>query len=362
MISPEDPYPVFSHASGEVLIAPLFLLYDYSFRREPSVPVPLSIGRDGRENMCADEYFLRPDPFPDRTAWCAERCAAAAERLARHPASLPKVLVNHYPLEERLAVLPRAPRFTPWCGTRRTRGWHTRFNACAVVYGHLHIRGTHWIDSVPFQEVSLGYPTQWDQARGIAGYLREVLVALSARGGLNVGEIEAVRVCHVALSEHEGCVAARRDAPDSVSGRPGAAGECAISATPCSPPLPPLCYARLARDESPSTQLARTRGRLDATGRRHSGRGPPEKRDGSRVGGIPTRRRDLLVPNTWPGWSACAGCCIRREPGKPEFGVRISEAVAKSDLKKMYTQVVLEFTEANGFSPLNSSESIFCRR
>ena len=177
VITPEDPYPVFPQSSGEILIAPLFLLYDYSFR--PGTVSADAVVDWARQagNMCADEYFLRPDPFPDRTAWCAERCAAAAERLARHPASLPKVLVNHYPLEERLAVLPRAPRFTPWCGTRRTRGWHTRFNACAVVYGHLHIRGTHWIDSVPFQEVSLGYPTQWDQARGIAGYLREVLVA-----------------------------------------------------------------------------------------------------------------------------------------------------------------------------------------
>ena len=177
VITPEDPYPVFSHSSGEILIAPLFLLYDYSFR-------PGTVGADAvvewarsAGNMCADEYFLRPDPFPNRASWCAARCAAAEERLARCPIGLPKVLVNHYPLEERLAVLPRAPRFTPWCGTRRTRGWHRRFNACAVVYGHLHIRGTYWIDGVPFQEVSLGYPTQWDQARGISSYLREVVVA-----------------------------------------------------------------------------------------------------------------------------------------------------------------------------------------
>ena len=128
-------------------------------------------------SVCADEHLLHPDPFPDRAAWCAARCAGTAARLESCPPHLPKVLVNHYPLEEDLAVLPRIPRFTPWCGTRRTHGWHLRFNARAVVYGHLHIRGTSWIDGVPFQEVSLGYPDQWDRGRGIEHYLHEVILA-----------------------------------------------------------------------------------------------------------------------------------------------------------------------------------------
>ncbi|MXX33960.1 MAG: metallophosphoesterase [Gemmatimonadetes bacterium] len=174
VLTPEDPYPVVEHPAGPVLIAPLFLLYDYSFR-------PPHIGREdvvrwAREGgtVCGDELLLHPDPFPDRDSWCAARCEDAEARLASHPADLPKILVNHYPLEEQHAVLPRIPRFTPWCGTRRTRGWHRRFNACAVVYGHLHIRGTEWLDGVPFHEVSLGYPKQWDRPRGVAAYLREV--------------------------------------------------------------------------------------------------------------------------------------------------------------------------------------------
>ena len=174
VITPEDPYPVVDHRDGAVLIAPLFLLYDYSFR-------PPHVGRDevvgwARQDgaVCSDEFVLHPDPYPDRESWCAARCEAAASRLAACPADLPKVLVNHFPLEEQHAVLPRIPRFTPWCGTRRTRGWHRCFNACAVVYGHLHIRGTRWLDGVPFQEVSLGYPRQWDRRRGIDSYLREV--------------------------------------------------------------------------------------------------------------------------------------------------------------------------------------------
>ncbi|MDE2812740.1 MAG: metallophosphoesterase [Gemmatimonadota bacterium] len=177
VLTPEDPYPVVEHRAGPVLIAPLFLLYDYSFR-------PRHIRRDevvrwARETgaVCADETMLHPDPFPDRESWCAARCKDTATRLASYPADLPKVLINHFPLEEQHAVLPRVPRFTPWCGTRRTRGWHRRFNACAVVYGHLHIRDTHWLDGVPFREVSLGYPQQWDRRRGIGAYLREVTLA-----------------------------------------------------------------------------------------------------------------------------------------------------------------------------------------
>jgi hypothetical protein len=44
-----------------------------------------------------------------------------------------------------------------------------------VVYGHLHQRATHMRDGVRFEEVSLGYPPDWDQAQGLQGYLREVL-------------------------------------------------------------------------------------------------------------------------------------------------------------------------------------------
>ena len=181
VLTPEDPYPVVEYRNGQVLIVPLFLLYDYSFR-------PWHVRRDevvrwAREggSVCADEFVLHPDPFPDRDSWCAARCKDAEARLGSYPASLPKVLINHFPLEEEHAVLPRIPRFTPWCGTRRTRGWHRRFNACAVVYGHLHIRGTQWLDGVPFREVSLGYPPQWDRWRGIETYLHEVaLVPRSA--------------------------------------------------------------------------------------------------------------------------------------------------------------------------------------
>ena len=178
VLTPADPYPLIEHPAGRILIAPLFLLYDYSFR-PGHVPADQVIRwAASAHSVCADEVFLHPDPFRDRASWCRSLCQDAVARLASYPVGLPKVLINHFPLEEELAVLPRVPRFTPWCGTRLTQGWHRRFNACAVVYGHLHMRGTRWLDGVPFQEVSLGYPTQWDARRGIAGYLRKVRLAL----------------------------------------------------------------------------------------------------------------------------------------------------------------------------------------
>ena len=75
------------------------------------------------------------------------------------------MLVNHYPLVREPTRVLRYPEFAQWCGTDRTADWHLRFRAAAVVYGHLHIPRTTWHDGVRFEEVSLGYPREW-QPRG----------------------------------------------------------------------------------------------------------------------------------------------------------------------------------------------------
>jgi hypothetical protein len=85
------------------------------------------------------------------------------------------VLINHFPLRRSLIRLWQIPRFSLWCGTQRTEDWHIRFPVSVVVYGHLHMRATDYQDNVRFEEVSLGYPQQWQQERGIKGYLREIL-------------------------------------------------------------------------------------------------------------------------------------------------------------------------------------------
>ena len=125
-------------------------------------------------------------PTPTRRARPgAPRAAPPTEpRLAEAARAAPLVLINHFPLRQDLAVLPRIPRFSIWCGTRRTEDWHLRFRAEAVVYGHLHIRATHWRDGVRFEEVSLGYPQNWDERPGRSSpTCAQILPQTRAAGG-----------------------------------------------------------------------------------------------------------------------------------------------------------------------------------
>ncbi len=175
VLTPEDPYVVWEGDGGPAVIAPLFLLYDYSFR-------PPHVSREGAlawaaESgvVSADERFLDPTPYGSIEAWCAARCDEAEKRLERETGSLPVVLINHFPMREELVRLWRIPRFSLWCGTKRTEDWHLRFRARVVVSGHLHVRSTDWVDGVRFEEVSLGYPRHWDPGSSIDSYLREIL-------------------------------------------------------------------------------------------------------------------------------------------------------------------------------------------
>lgn len=175
VVTPEDPFPLWEGPGGPCVIAPLFLLYDYSFRPDGLAREEVVAWAREESAVCADEILLSPAPYPSREAWCEARCAVAEERLAALDPALPTVLVNHYPLRRDLVRIPRVPRFSPWCGTRRTEDWHRRFHAKVVVSGHLHVRRTDWRDGTRFEEVSLGYPRQWEKDRGVAHYLREIL-------------------------------------------------------------------------------------------------------------------------------------------------------------------------------------------
>lgn len=175
VLTPEDPYARWPGEGPLRVIAPTFTLFDYSFRPdEVSQDDALAwAAADGLRS--ADEDLLAPDPHGSREAWCAERVAITETRLAALPAGARVVLVNHFPLQRSLAVLPRIPRFSIWCGTRLTESWSRRFNVEVAVSGHLHLRSTRVIDGVRFEEVSLGYPHQWDQRKGLQAYLRRIL-------------------------------------------------------------------------------------------------------------------------------------------------------------------------------------------
>lgn len=180
--TPEDPYLVWRGLGGPATIAPLFVLYDYSFR-----PAGLTTKKAALERayevgvVCTDEFHLHPDPHPSRDAWCDARIAETERFLAARDPALPTVLVSHFPLVRDPTTILRYPEFALWCGTDRTADWHRRFNAVVAVYGHLHIPRTTWYDGVRFEEVSLGYPREWERRRTPPGQLRQILPAEGAR-------------------------------------------------------------------------------------------------------------------------------------------------------------------------------------
>ena len=175
VLTPEDPYAKWPGDGPARAIVPTFLLFDYSFRpatisREQAVAWAAESGV-----RSADEDLLAADPYPRCDEWCAARVEATEARLAALPKDVKLIVANHFPLRQDLAVLPRIPRFSIWCGTTKTNDWHRRFNIEAAVYGHLHLRSSRVIDGTRFDEVSLGYPKQWNQSKTLADYLRQIL-------------------------------------------------------------------------------------------------------------------------------------------------------------------------------------------
>jgi 3',5'-cyclic AMP phosphodiesterase CpdA len=171
VLTPEDPYPVWD---GAVTVAPLFVLYDYSFWPAGATSTADALAKAHAAGIVGtDEALLHPDPYPGRDAWCRARVALTEQRLQE--VTLPTVLVNHFPLVRQPTDILRYPEFALWCGTTLTADWHTRFRAAAVVYGHLHIPRTTVYDGVRFEEVSVGYPREWSRRSTPPAQLRTVL-------------------------------------------------------------------------------------------------------------------------------------------------------------------------------------------
>lgn len=173
--TPEDPYPVWR---DDIVVAPLFVLYDYTFRpvgtasKDEALEVAKSAHVVGN-----DEKYLHPDPYPSLDAWCAARLKVTTARLDAVPSTQRTVLVNHFPLTREPTRILRYPEFALWCGTEATADWHLRYRASAVVYGHLHIPRTITEDGVPFEEVSLGYPREWQLRSRVPGLPVQILPA-----------------------------------------------------------------------------------------------------------------------------------------------------------------------------------------
>jgi 3',5'-cyclic AMP phosphodiesterase CpdA len=183
VLTPEDEYPIWVGADEELLVVPLFLLYDYSWRPAGlSIPEALEVGRQSGV-YCTDEFMLHPDPLPTKQAWARERLRLTRERLDLLPADRRTVLVSHWPLSRVPTSILRFPHFAMWCGSTETEDWHLRYRAAVAVYGHLHIPVSFQVDGVPFEEVSLGYPREWrTRQEGLPNPVRRIEPADPDRG------------------------------------------------------------------------------------------------------------------------------------------------------------------------------------
>ncbi len=176
VLTPEDPYAVWEGSGGPLTIAPLFLLYDYSFGRNIAPTKERSLALAHRAGVvCSDEFLLHPDPYASRDAWCHARVLHTQARLERCDEDMGIVIVNHFPLIDQPTKVLRHPEFAQWCGTTQTADWHRRFKTEVVVYGHLHIPRTTWHDGVRFEEVSLGYPREWHRRNSRRAILRQIM-------------------------------------------------------------------------------------------------------------------------------------------------------------------------------------------
>ena len=175
VFTPEDPYPTWDGPDEPLVVVPLFLLYDYTFR-PAGTSAEAALARAWEAGVvCTDEFVLHPDPYPSRAAWCRARVESTLPRLAELPAGRRTVLISHWPLHRKPTEVLRLPEFSIWCGTELTGDWHRRFRAALAVYGHLHIPRTTYYDGVRFEEVSLGYPREWERRAAPPPVLRQVL-------------------------------------------------------------------------------------------------------------------------------------------------------------------------------------------
>lgn len=155
VLTPEDPYAVFAGRT----IVPLFTLYDYSYRPAGMTFDQALASAYDKQVVMTDQFAIAP--FVDIRAWCWDRLAYSVKRLSRVQG--PTILINHWPLVSEPINRLKYPQLSLWCGTRHTQSWAPRYNAEAVIYGHLHMPGVIEVDGVPHIEVSLGYPREWEK-------------------------------------------------------------------------------------------------------------------------------------------------------------------------------------------------------
>ncbi|KMJ47042.1 metallophosphoesterase [Xenorhabdus khoisanae] len=172
VLTPEDEFRHYRMGDGTtVTIAPIFTLYDYSFRNIDDYTAEQAIERARRCGVISsDEFFLKTYPHKNIIDWCRERIQYTEKRLNAIPDGENIVLISHFPLLRKPLESLRNTEFSIWCGSEKTHQWASRKGVRMVVYGHLHIPNLEYIQDVAHLEVSLGYPREW-QEHGRDSYL-----------------------------------------------------------------------------------------------------------------------------------------------------------------------------------------------
>ncbi|CAM5649724.1 hypothetical protein STENM36S_08636 [Streptomyces tendae] len=176
--TPEDPYPVWEGAGGPAVVAPLFLLYHYSFScPRDARPRPKDWEyAQGTGVVCSVRVPAAPlIPHPSREAWCRARVEETERRLAEIPADPPD---HPRSTTIRCTWTPTDvlwyPEFAMWCGTSLTADWHRRFPG-AHMDGSRYHPAHHLARGGPLRGgVGAGFPPVAQVAR-LPGQLRRIL-------------------------------------------------------------------------------------------------------------------------------------------------------------------------------------------
>jgi hypothetical protein len=175
IVTPEDPYPVFEHETGQLVLVPMFLLYDYSFRPKQVSFDHVIAWAQARSCVCSDEILLHPDPYPSRADWYRARVETTLARLEPLDPHAETLLINHFPLEEEHAVLALAPRFTPCGMARSSRGPGTKgFAPEPSSFGICIFMARAGSTACLSRKCPSATPSQWDRKRPIGTSLLEV--------------------------------------------------------------------------------------------------------------------------------------------------------------------------------------------
>ncbi|MCB0191363.1 MAG: hypothetical protein KDJ65_05415 [Anaerolineae bacterium] len=111
VFTPEAPYPFRPGDSGPCRIAPLLLLYDYTFRPD-NIPIDQAVPWAAEIGVvCSDEELLHPDPYPSRTAGCQARVRYIEQRLEAAQKGLARAVSKRTDLALAIASSPAKQSF-----------------------------------------------------------------------------------------------------------------------------------------------------------------------------------------------------------------------------------------------------------